>query len=494
MSVVRQLYKANLAILTDLYELTMGAGYEAAGVADREAVFALSFRDLPFEGGYALSAGLDDALEILQGMRFDDSDVEYLRDLRGATGRPIFREAFLDRLEALRFTCDVDAIPEGTVVFPNEPLVRVRGPLFQAQLVESVLLTVVGFQTLVATKAARVVEAAGGSPVLEFGLRRAQGPDGAISAARAAYIGGVAATSNVLAGRLLGIPVRGTHAHSWVQVFDDEQRAFDLYADAQPDNVTLLVDTYGTLSGVAHAIVTGLRLKAAGGSLAGIRLDSGDLAYLSIEARRMLDEAGLTDTMIVASNDLDEHTIESLREQGARIDIWGVGTKLDTCFDQPALGAVYKLTAFSDSPGRWRYPVKLSEHSAKISIPGVLGVRRFIDVTGRFRADMIYDEAMPASADAGVIVDPADALHMRSIERDWRADELVLPALRRGKRVGAAPSLEAIRERARAQLQGLHPAIRRLLNPHTYPVGLERRLHERRVAQVLERRLGQPAP
>jgi nicotinate phosphoribosyltransferase len=489
MSAVRELYKANLALLTDLYELTMGAGYLAAGVADREAVFALSFRDLPFDGGYALSAGLDDALEILEALHFEAVDIEYLRGLRGTTGRPIFRSSFLDRLESFRFTCDVDAIPEGTVVFPNEPLIRVRGPLLQAQLVESVLLTVIGFQTLVATKAARVVEAAGGSPILEFGLRRAQGPDGAISAARAAYIGGVAATSNVLAGRLFGIPVRGTHAHSWVQVFDDEQRAFDLYADAQPDNVTLLVDTYGTLPGVEHAIATGLRLKAAGGSLAGIRLDSGDLAYLSIEARRMLDEAGLTDTMIVASNDLDEHTIESLREQGARIDIWGVGTKLDTCFDQPALGAVYKLTAFCDPSGGWRYPVKLSEHSSKISIPGVLGVRRFADATGRFRADMIYDEDMPALADGGVIVDPADALHMRAIERDWRAEELVLPVLRRGKRFAPAPDLDSIRQRARAQLHSLHPASRRLLNPHTYPVGLERRLHDRRVAQVLERRL-----
>jgi nicotinate phosphoribosyltransferase len=489
MSAVRELYKTNLALLTDLYELTMGAGYQAAGVADREAVFAMSFRDLPFEGGYAVTAGLDDALEILEHMRFEKSDIEYLRGLRGTADRPIFRPAFLERLESFEFTCDVDAVPEGTVVFPNEPLIRVRGPLLQAQLVESVLLTVIGFQTLVATKAARVVEAAGGGPILEFGLRRAQGPDGALSAARAAYIGGVAATSNVLAGRLFGIPVRGTHAHSWIQVFDDEQRAFDVYADAQPDNVTLLVDTYETLSGVSHAIATGLRLAASGGSLAAIRLDSGDLAYLSIEARRMLDEAGLTETKIVASNDLDEYTIASLRAQGARIDIWGVGTRLDTCFDQPALGAVYKLTAICDPSGGWRYPVKLSEHSAKISIPGVLGVRRFVDEAGRFRADMIYDEDMPSPADHAVIVDPADALHMRAIEPDWRPEELVVPVLRHGKRVAPAPDLELVRTRARAQLDSLHPAIRRLLNPHAYPVGLERRLHDRRVRQVLERRL-----
>ena len=362
------------------------------------------------------------------------------------------------------------------------------GPLLQAQLVESVLLNMIGFQTLIATKAARVVQAAAGGAVVDFGLRRAQGPDGAVSAARAAYIGGVSATSNVLAGRLHGIPVRGTHAHSWVQVFGDERRAFDAYAEAQPDNVTLLVDTYDSIDGVRNAIETGRQLRAAGRSLEGIRLDSGDLAYLSIEARRLLDEAGFTDTAIVASNDLDEHTIESLREQGARIDIWGVGTRLATAFDQPALGCVYKLTAVREPDGQWRFPVKLSEHTAKISIPGVLGVRRFSDSTGRFRADMIYDEAVPPPGDGEVIVDPTDALHMRSIDPAWSCEELVAPAMRSGRRVGPAPSLEDVRERTRTQLLSLHPAIRRFLNPHVYPVGLEQQLHDRRTSLVLEHR------
>jgi nicotinate phosphoribosyltransferase len=492
-SAVRELYRPSLATLTDLYELTMGAGYEATGLSDREAVFSLSFRSLPFEGGYALAAGLDDALEILEGLTFDKADIDYLHGLQAANGSPLFRSEFVDGLADFRFVCDIDAIPEGTLAFANEPLVRVRGPLLQAQLVESVLLTVIGFQTLVATKAARVVEAAGPAEVLEFGMRRAQGPDGALSAARGAYIGGVAATSNVLAGRLYGIPVRGTHAHSWVQVFDDEQRAFDAYADSQPDNVTLLVDTYDSLVGVNHAIETGKRLRARGGTLAGIRLDSGDLAYLSIEARRMLDEAGFPETRIVASNDLDENLIASLRSQGARIDVWGVGTKLDTCFDQPALGAVYKLTAVRGGDGSWRYPVKLSEHTAKISIPGILGVRRFSDSSGRFRADMIYDQGLPPAPVGEVIVDPADALHMRAIERDWTPQELVVPAMRGGRRVAPSPTLHEIRERARRQLDSLHPAIRRLLNPHVYPVGLERRLHERRTALVLERRLEPPA-
>jgi nicotinate phosphoribosyltransferase len=488
MSAVRELYAASLASLTDLYELTMAAGYVETGVADRETVFSMSFRSLPFGGGYAIAAGLDDALEILEALSFDGRDLSYLASLRGARGKPLFTPEFLDRLGSLTFTCDVEAIPEGTAVFPNEPLLRIRGPLLQAQIVESVMLTVIGFQTLVATKANRVVEAAGSSPVLEFGLRRSQGPDGAVSAARAAYIGGVAATSNVLAGRLFGIPVRGTHAHSWVQAFGDEQHAFDAYALAQPDNVTLLVDTYDSLAGVEHAIATGRKLRDRGGELAGIRLDSGDLAYLSVEARRMLDEAGFTETRIIASNDLDEHTIASLRAQGARVDIWGVGTRLDTCFDQPALGAIYKLTAICDGDGRWRYPVKVSEHSSKTSIPGILGVRRYVDSTNRFRADVIYDEELAEPEAGDVMVDPADALHRRHIEPDWRAVDIVMPVMRAGHRTGPAPSLEEMRARTRQQVSSLHTGIRRLLNPHTYPVGLEHRLHDRRTAQVLERR------
>ncbi len=492
MSAIRDLYKPTLATLTDLYELTMGAGYAASGLADRESVFTLSFRSLPFGGGYALAAGLDDALEILAGLRFEDVDIEHLRGLTGTTGQQLFPAEFLETLRALRFTCDVKAVPEGTAVFANEPLVRVTGPLIQAQLVESMLLTVIGFQTLIATKAARVVEAAAGGPILEFGLRRAQGPDGALSAARAAYIGGVSATSDVLASRLYGIPVRGTHAHSWVQVFGDEQQAFDAYANAQPDNITLLVDTYDTLAGVTRAIETGRTLRSRGKRLDAIRLDSGDLAYLSIEARRLLDAAGFNDTKIVASNDLDEYTIESLREQGARIDVWGVGTRLDTAYDQPALGCVYKLTAVRGDDGSWRFPVKLSEQTAKISTPGILGVRRFTDATGRFRADMIYDEDLAPTGPGGVIVDPADALHMRSIDATWPSHELVEPVMRAGRRLAPSPTLPDIRARGRAQVEALHPAIRRLMNPHVYPVGLERTLHDRRTQLILERRLPKP--
>lgn len=483
MSSIRSIYRPSLATLTDLYELTMAAGYHAAGMAEREAVFTLAFRTLPFGGGYAVAAGLDDALEVLSGLRFEAEDLEHLAGLHGTDGKPLFSDEFLFYLRTMRFSCDVDAIAEGSLIFPNEPLLRVRGPLLQGQIVETPLLTLLGFQTLVATKATRIVEATGGGSVLEFGLRRAQGIDGGLAAARAAYIGGVAATSNVLAGRLYGIPVRGTHAHSWVQAFEDEQSAFDTYAQAQPNNVTLLVDTYDTLSGVRHAIETGRKLRAAGRDLAGIRLDSGDLAYLSIEARKLLDEAGFETTKIVASNDLDETTITSLRDQGARIDIWGVGTRLITAYDQPALGAVYKLTAIARDDGSWRYPIKLSEQTAKISIPGILNVRRYAGPNGILRADAIWDQEL-GLPDGATIVDPTDPLHSRRVEPDELGTEMVVPVMRNGERLAPPPGIEAIRAHAKAQLESLHPSSRRFLNPHVYPVGLESKLYERRAELV----------
>lgn len=489
-SALRQIYRPSLATLTDLYELTMAAGYLATGLAQREAVFTLAFRKLPFEGGYAIAAGLDDACELLAGLRFDADDLTHLASLSGADDKPLFNEEFLQTLANLRFTGDVDAVPEGSLIFPHEPLIRIRAPLLVGQIVETPLLSILGFQTLVATKAARIVEATGGDPVLEFGLRRAQGPDGGLSASRAAYIGGVAATSNVLAGRLFDIPVRGTHAHAWIQAFGDEQTAFDAYAEAQPNNVTLLVDTYDTLEGVRHAIITGKKLRAVGRELSGIRLDSGDLAFLSIEARKLLDAAGFESTRIVASNDLDENIIVSLKAQGARIDTWGVGTKLATCYDQPALGAVYKLTAIKEADGAWRYPVKISEQSVKISIPGILGVRRYRGPDGIFRADAIYDEALGAPAPGSDLVDPGDELHRRVVSADESFEELVVPVMRAGSRLALSPSVADIRAHAQAQLAALHPASRRLLNPHVYPVGLESRLHDRRNAAVLAARQG----
>src|SRR5688572_29036188 len=365
------LYGQSLSLLTDLYQLTMAYGYWKLGRGEQEAVFHLTFRKHPFAGGFTVACGLHAAIDYLRALRFDESDLAYLATLKGNDGRPLFEGGFLDYLRDMRFTCDVDAIPEGTAVFPHEPLVRVRGPILQCQLVETPLLAMVNFQTLVATKAARVCQATRGEPVLEFGLRRAQGIDGGLSASRAAYVGGCAATSNVLAGKLFGIPVRGTHAHSWVMSFDSELEAFRAYADAMPNNCVFLVDTYNTLEGVRRAVQVGREMRERGAhEMVGIRLDSGDLAYLSIEARKILDAGGFPKAQILASNDLDEQIITSLKEQGATIAIWGVGTKLVTAYDQPALGGVYKLSALRGADDAWKYKLKLSEQTAKVSNPG----------------------------------------------------------------------------------------------------------------------------
>ncbi len=476
------------ALLTDLYQLTMACGYHKTGLAAREAVFHLFFRKHPFDGGFTVAAGLGEAIEALEAWRYQPDELAYLGSLRGNDGTPLFDTAFLDTLAAWEWACDVDAVPEGTVVFPHAPILRVRGPLWQAQLVETLLLNLLNFQSLVATKAARVCLAADGEDVLEFGLRRAQGPDGALSASRAAFVGGVHATSNVLAGMRYGIPVRGTHAHSWVMAFDTEPEAFAAYAEALPNNVVFLVDTYGTLEGVGHAVEAGAKLRERGHRLAGVRLDSGDLTYLSVEARKILDAAGFHDTAILATNDLDEHLITSLKAQGAKITVWGVGTRLVTAYDQPALGGVYKLGAIrraSDAP--WDRRLKLSEQTAKISTPGILGVRRFRSADGLFAADMIYDEEM-AATDARTIIDPADPLRRKTLPADAPVEELLVPIFRAGKRVYDCPPLAESRRRTVTQLAALHPGTKRLLNPHTYPVGLEPGLHELRDRLILQAR------
>jgi len=473
-------------LLTDLYQLTMAQGYLATGRAECQSVFHLFFRQLPFRGGYAIACGLADVMAYLDGLRFGKDDLSYLAGLRGNDDLPLFLDSFLRYLGGLELRLDVDAIPEGTVVFAHEPLVRVKGPLLQAQLVETALLNAINFQTLVATKAARVCGAAGDDPVIEFGLRRAQGPDGGVTASRAAYVGGCAATSNVLAGCRFDIPVRGTHAHSWVMSFDTELEAFQAYAKAMPNNTVFLVDTYDTLVGVRHAIEVGLAMRARGARLAGIRLDSGDLAWLSIEARKLLDAAGFTDVAIVASNDLDEHLIESLKRQGACITVWGVGTKLVTAYDQPALGGVYKLAAIRgpEDNAPWSYRVKLSEQSAKISTPGIQQVRRYHDPsTGLFVADVICDEESPPAGPVQ-LVDPHDPLRRKDIAPDLPFEDLLVPVFRAGRRVYDDPSAAQARTRTIGQLAALPKWTRRLENPHEYPVGLERGLAERRLALV----------
>lgn len=476
----------SLSMLTDLYQLTMSAGYWDLGRAEEQSVFNLFFRRHPFRGGYTLAAGLEQVIDLIEGFRFDADDVGYLGSLQGNDGSPLFKPAFLAYLSSLRLTVDIDATPEGTVVFPHQPLVRVRGPILQCQLLETALLNIVNFQTLIATKASRVALAAQGEPVLEFGLRRAQGVDGALAASRAAFIGGCSATSNVLAGKLFGIPIKGTHAHSWVMSFDDEQESFNAYAESMPNNCVFLVDTYDTIEGVRKAIEVGVSLRERGHEMVGIRLDSGDLAYLSIEARRLLDDAGFMNASIVASNDLDEHLIDSLKRQGATIAVWGVGTKLVTAYDQPALGGVYKLSSLQDAEGRWLPKIKLSEQSVKISTPGVLQVRRYSD-TGRFIADVMYDE-LSGIPERPIIVDPADPVRQRRVDVAATHEDLLVPITRGGKSLYTSPPLCAIRDRAARQLSALHTGIKRFENPHSYPAGIEQGLYNLRESLIREAR------
>ncbi len=462
------------AMLTDLYELTMAYGYWRLGMAQRQAVFHLTFRENPFGGSYAIACGLQHLCDMLADYRFVPTDIDYLASLQGADTRPLLGDDFLEQLGGLRLTCDMDAVEEGTMVFPHEPLIRVRGPLWQAQILESLLLNVINFQTLVATKAARICRAAAGGTVLEFGLRRAQGESGAMVASRAAYLGGCVATSNVLAGKRYGIPVRGTHAHSWVMSFGSELEAFTKYAEALPNNCIFLVDTYDSLQGVQHAIQVARQLRATGQRLVGIRLDSGDLATLSRQARTMLDEAELQDALIVASNDLDEYEIEQLLARGARIDVWGVGTRLVTGYDQPALGGVYKLSALQDGEGRWERKLKLSEQPLKVSTPGILQVRRYREA-GRYVGDIIYDELTGMTESAAVSLDGTDRFR---ISGGAAAEDLLVPVLRQGEVVYPFPSLHDARERVGRQWEGFPDLAASAQHPTRYRVGLEGKLHD----------------
>lgn len=476
------------AMLTDLYQLTMAQAYLSAGIADTEGCFHLYFRSNPFGGGYAIACGLQQVIEYLQDFGFTDEDTAYLSEQTGADGGPLFTAEFLSWLGQLSFACDVDAVEEGTVVFPREPLLRVTGPLPVCQLVETALLNIVNFQTLVATKASRCVTAADGAPVIEFGLRRSQGPDGGMSASRAAYVGGCTATSNVLAGSRHGVPISGTHAHSWVMAFDSEIEAFEAYVDALPNNATLLVDTYDTLEGVRNAVEVGRHLRARGQDLLGIRIDSGDLAWLSKRAREILDDGGFPDAKVVASNELDEHLIASLIDQGAAIDVWGVGTKLATAWDQPALGGVYKLSAIKRPGEDWIPRIKVSEQTAKVTTPGVLGVRRFKWADGSWAGDMIYD-TLHAPQGEVEMVHPEDPLRCTRYSEETSAEELLKPLFRSGRLVHEPVALEQSRTRALSQLRELDESHKRFLNPHTYKVGLESGLSQRRLSLISDARV-----
>lgn len=489
MNITQDLYASSLTLLTDFYQLTMAYGYWKTGMAEKESVFNLYFRKNPFNGGFAINCGLAYVIDFINNFRFTDEAVGFLSEVKGEDGQPMFEPDFLAYLRELRFTGDIDAVPEGKVVFPQEPLLRVRGPILQCQLIESPLLNFINFQTLIATKAARIRIAAKDEPVMEFGLRRAQGIDGALAASRAAYAGGGTSTSNVLAGKLFGIPLSGTHAHSWIMAFDDELAAFRAYAEAMPNHCVLLVDTYNTLEGIRTAIDVGHMLREKGKQLLGVRIDSGDLAYFSIEARRMLDEAGLSETKIVASNDLDENIISSLRSQEAKIDVWGIGTKLVTAYDQPALGAVYKLAAIK-SGDTWEYKIKLSEQAVKVNNPGIQQVRRFYTHgdTRSMVADMLYDTQQPLG-EKHTIIDPMDLTRRKVIKSDEVASEdLLVPVFQQGQQVYDSPDLHTIRAQTVRSLAELPAGVKRFVNPHSYPVGLEEKLFTIKTDLVLKLR------
>ncbi len=444
----------SISMRTDLYQLTMAQGYWKLGKDQQRAVFDLYFREHPFNGGYTIVCGLESLAKLAEHFCFTKADIDYLSTLCGNDQKPLFYPDFLQVLLTLQLTINIDAIPEGTAVFPKEPLLRVEGPLWECQLLETVLLNLINFPTLIATKASRICHAAGGDEIVEFGLRRAQGPDGGLTASRAAFVGGASSTSNVLAGQTFGIPVKGTHAHSWVMAFKDEQEAFDAYAEVLPNNCIFLVDTYDSLKGVRHAIQTGLKLKAKGHQFVGIRLDSGDLAKLSIEARKLLDEAGFSEAIIVASNELDEYRIAKLKSEGAAISVWGVGTRLATAYDQPALGGVYKLVALRGEDGQWYYKEKRTDDVRKKTMPGIHQVRR-ISRQGQFARDIVYDIYTP--------------FHLQVMEEETYED-LLVPIVQNGKWIYNPPSLIDIQKRTISQIKLLPREITTLTPIGHYPV------------------------
>ena len=479
---------ANLTLLTDFYELTMMQAYyraEQTGRRQQQAVFDLFYRENPHQSGYAVMAGLEQAVEYIKNLRFTEEDAAFLRD----TGA--FRDDFIEYLQRFEgFSGDIYAIPEGTVVFPNEPLIRVKAPITEAQLVETALLNIINHQSLIATKAARVVWAAQGDIVLEFGLRRAQGPDAGLYGARAAMIGGCHGTSNVLAGKRFGVPVRGTHAHSWVMGHDSELEAFRKYAELYPRDCILLVDTYDTLrSGVPNAIkiFTEMYDKGMKFERFGIRLDSGDLAYLSKEARKMLDAAGFQAAAISASNDLDEYMIADLKAQGAMINAWGVGTHLITSKDYPAFGGVYKLAAETDRQGVWTPRMKLSENPAKITNPGEKKLYRFYDAaSGKAKADLVtlMDEEITNTTDITIFDPLAPWKRMTLKAHEFTVRELLEPVFQKGRCVHKSQNVMEIRERAAQERDTLWDEHKRLTRPQLFPVDLSQHLYDLKQSMI----------
>ncbi len=465
--------KLNMTMLCDFYELTMGNGYFEKGYQDRITYFDLFFRKCPDGGGFAIAAGLEQIIDYIQNLHFSAEDIEYLR------GRKLFSEAFLQYLADFKFTGDIWAVPEGTPIFPHEPIITVKAPAIQAQLIETFLLLTVNHQSLIATKANRVVRAAQGRTVLEFGSRRAQGADAAILGSRAAYIGGCHGTACTISDQLFGVYAGGTMAHAWVQMFDSEYEAFKAYCEIYPTNATLLVDTYNTLkSGVPNAIrVFNEVLKPKGITKCGIRLDSGDMAYLTQQARKMLDEAGWTECQISVSNSLDEYIIQDLLHQGAKIDMFGVGERLITARSEPVFGGVYKLAAVENEDGTIQPKIKISENVGKITNPHFKKLYRFFgNDTGKAIADYlcVWDETVDDSQDMEIF-DPENTWKTKTVY-NFTAKELQVPIFKDGQLVYKRPDLQQIRAYCAQQVDSLWDEVKRFDNPHTYYVDLSQKL------------------
>ncbi|MDA0713192.1 MAG: nicotinate phosphoribosyltransferase [bacterium] len=458
---------------TDYYQLTMAYGYFRSGIAEKNACFQLFFRTAPFSGTFTIACGLKNAIDFIRSFRFCSSDIEYLKNLKDPCGNAIFSKDFLLYLHNLQITCNVEAITEGTLVFAREPLLRITGPLLQCQLLESALLNIINFQTLIATKAARIKIAAGSDDIIEFGLRRAQGFDGACSATRAAFIGGIKATSNVFAAIALNIPVTGTMGHSWIMAFQDEFDAFEKYTEIMPHNTTLLVDTYNSLTGIKNAIKIAKKLQIKKQNIFGIRLDSGDLLSLSQTARQLLDQANLQDVKIIAGGDLDEHKITHLRNAHAPIDTWAIGTRLITAYEEPALNGTYKLVALEEKGG-WKDCVKISDDPEKTTLPGATQVRRFTQ-NNQFICDVIFSNLESKTNNFPNL-------------SEFSHTDLLVPILDKGKLKYIFPTLLETQKHAATQISSLKLECTKLINPSNYDVTICTKLSQKQATMIIDQK------
>lgn len=470
----------SFSLYTDLYQLTMAQGYCLSEMKNTQASFSMYFRNLPFDGGFAIFCGSETLLDMLDEFSYGEEEIHYLSNLKTPSEDKLFNHDFLEELKNLKFELEISAPKEGTLVFPYEPIVRVTGPIWQCQLIETPLLNCINFQTLAATKAKRIVLSAKGRSISEFGLRRAQGL-GSLWSARASYIAGFDSTSNCLASEMYKIPASGTHAHSWVMSFESELEAFRKYVEIYPTNAILLIDTYSVEHGLKNAIMVAKEMEARGEKLSGVRIDSGDLTWQSRFVRSELDAAGLSYVKIILSNNLDEYTISSIIDEGACVDGFGIGTKFACCYDDPTLGGVYKLNAIkNDTSGDWIGKCKISESAEKTTVPGLLNVKRFFDGNGHLAGDMVYDENLGVCTDE--IVDPLNSLKKKSFG-DLRGEKLLSLIYLNGKRTVNC-TLEETRAFCANQLSLVDYTHKRNLNPHIYPVGIEKKLCKKRYEMI----------